>query len=269
LRKVTFRYPDASRPAIRQLELDIPAGSFVAITGPVGCGKSSLLRAISSLYPLESGEILLNGEPGQCLSPAERAGRIGYLHQDPYLFSGPIQENISFGGQELTQLKRIDEAIHVANLDADIQAFPSGLNTEVGEMGMKVSGGQRQRIAFARSLAGPTGYPGLLLLDDPFSAVDLDTEAQLIASLRQAFGPEAPPDKQATILMTSHRLAAFPQADLVIVLNDGKVCESGTHAQLLARGGLYERIYHTQGQIARPKAQPHGLHIPDLYRGEA
>jgi ABC-type multidrug transport system fused ATPase/permease subunit len=125
----------------------------------------------------------------------------------------------------------------------------------MGEMGVRVSGGQRQRIALARAIAAAApNIPGLLVLDDPFSAVDLATEAKIIAALREAFGPLAPPNRQATILLCSHRLAVFPQADLVIVLDDGRIVERGSHAELLQAGGLYSRIYHAQQRVSQAVA---------------
>jgi len=120
------------------------------------------------------------------------------------------------------------QAAHTAILEQDLQTFPAGVDTQIGELGTRVSGGQRQRIALARSLAAASAVPGMLVLDDPFSAVDLDTEAQLIASLRQTFGSEMPKNQRATILLSSHRLAAFPQADLIIVLDHGSILEKGT-----------------------------------------
>ena len=131
-------------------------------------------------------------------------------------------------------------------------AFPHGLDTPIGEQGVRVSGGQRQRIGLARTLAASQpSLPGLLVLDDPFSAVDVDTESQIISALREAFGPSAPPEQRLTILLCSHRLAAFTQADLVVTLDHGRVAERGTHDELMAAGGLYARIYRAQRQIER------------------
>jgi ABC-type multidrug transport system fused ATPase/permease subunit len=124
-----------------------------------------------------------------------------------------------------------------------VPAFPNGLDTEIGERGVRLSGGQRQRIALARAFATK---PGLLVLDDPFSAVDVDTEGQIIAGLRQAFGPTASPAQQATVVFFSHRLAAFPLADLVVVLDQGRISQQGSHEDLLAAGGLYARIFRAQ-----------------------
>jgi len=145
----------------------------------------------------------------------------------------------------------VDAAVTLAALTEDLRAFPDGLDQPVGELGIRVSGGQRQRIALARALAASApAHPGLLVLDDPFSAVDVDTEARLLAGLREAFGPSAPPGHRATIVLCSHRLTAFPQADHVVVLDQGRIVEAGTHAALTAAGGLYARIFSAQQRAA-------------------
>ncbi len=138
-------------------------------------------------------------------------------------------------------------AVSCAALEEDLGGFSAGLDTEIGELGVRVSGGQRQRIALGRAIAAAgSSTPGLLVLDDPFSALDLDTEAKVIAGLRQLFGPLQPYGQRSTIILLSHRLSAFPQADLVVVLNDGQVVEQGTHAELSEASGLYGRIYRAQ-----------------------
>jgi|GEM_PF-207483 len=257
LERITFRYPGAAQPALQDVSIDIPAGSLVAITGPVGCGKSALLRAVLGYYPLEKGEIRLDGKQLSEISPDERTGKMGYLPQDPFLFSGSIHENIVFGFTDTRSKDRVTQAAQAAILEPDLQTFPAGVDTQIGELGTRVSGGQRQRIALARSLAAAPSSPGLLVLDDPFSAVDLDTEAQLIASLRQTFGSEAPEKQRATILLSSHRLAAFPHADRIIVLDKGHVLETGTHSDLMAAGGLYARIFQAQALVSQSNENGH------------
>jgi len=248
LRGLTFRYPGAEAPALRELNLDIPAGFLVGVTGPVGSGKSALARSILGIHPIESGTVLIDGRPLSKLTPEERRGLIGYLPQDALLFSGSLRENLTLqrgGGPHDDPL--LMEAVQLAALEEDVLGFPRGLDTEIGELGVRISGGQRQRVGLARAIAAAApGLPGLLVLDDPFSAVDVTTEARIVASLKQAFGVDAPPRDRVTIIVCSHRLAAFPYADLVVVLQDGMVEELGTHGELVAASGLYARIFQAQ-----------------------
>ncbi len=241
LREVTFAHGlESGAPALRDVSLEFPAGAFVAVTGPVGAGKSALARALLGLYPLAGGSILLDGEP-----PARRIGEIGYLPQDPFLFSGTARENIQMGVRRTTA--EVGQAAAIAALDDDLAALPDGVETEIGERGIRVSGGQRQRIALARAAVH---WPRLLILDDPFAAVDVNTESRIIAGLRAAFGEDAPPGQRATIVLCSHRLAAFPQADHIVVLSEGRVAEQGVHSGLIGAGGLYARIFRAQAALA-------------------
>jgi ABC-type multidrug transport system fused ATPase/permease subunit len=258
LQGITFRYSTATAPALHDIWLDIPAGALVAVTGPVGAGKSALARALLGLYPLEAGQVLWDGRPLESIPVAERAARTGYLPQDPSLFSGTVRDNIVLGSATLWEAHDhasdgvrgrsvLAAAVACAALDDDLRTFPAGLETEIGELGIRVSGGQRQRMALARALAASGRLaPGLLVLDDPFSALDLDTEAKIVAGLRQLFGPSQPCVQQCTVVLFSHRLLAFPQADRVVVLDRGRILEQGTHAELSGGNGLYARIYRAQ-----------------------
>jgi len=250
LREADFRYPGAAAPALRGVSIEIPAGAFVAVTGPVGSGKSAVARAVLGTYPLESGRVLWDGIPIDGLPPGERAARSGYLPQEAGLFSGSIRENILMGLPEggSEGAEGVRRAVGCAALVEDVAGFPAGLETQIGETGIRLSGGQRQRVALARALAASLpGCPGLLVLDDPFSAVDVETEIRIIRGLLENHGAAAPAGNRATILLMSHRLAAFPLADLVVVLSGGRVEESGSHDDLLRAGGLYARIFRAQG----------------------
>jgi ATP-binding cassette subfamily B multidrug efflux pump len=249
LRKVSFYYPHTHNPVLRGIDLEIAAGEFVAVTGPVGCGKSALMHIILGEYPVRRGEVLWGDRNIERIPLEERAARIGYLAQDAYLFSGSVAENIAF---DRTQMD-IQTSVQRAALGPDLETFPQGIDTQIGEQGMRVSGGQRQRIALARALAeSPHARPDLLLLDDPFSAVDLQTEQQIIRALRLAYGPRAPLEKRATIILASHRLLTFPLADRVVVLNNGRIVETGGHVELLAAGGLYAQIFNAQSRVSKP-----------------
>jgi ABC-type multidrug transport system fused ATPase/permease subunit len=260
LADVVFRYPGATRPSLSDLTLSIPAGALVGVTGAVGSGKSALAKALVGLYQLEGGEIRLDDVPLTSIAAEERAALIGYLPQDPWLFSGTVRENVVFGAATVAASSTDDlvsRAIKLAALEPDVAGFPAGLDTPIGEGGVRVSGGQRQRIALARALlAGAPGRPGLLVLDDPFSAVDVDTEVRLVEGLLGAVGPDAPPHERATIVLCSHRLAAFTRVDLVVLLDEGRVAEVGSHVELLAANGRYAQIYLAQQRIGQAGRSP-------------
>ncbi len=237
-RDLTFRFgADGQRPALDRVSLDAPAGSLVAITGPVGSGKTALALALTGLYNYE-GSLTVGGRELRALSREERLATISLLDQDSFLFSATIAENVSFeplaaGAEPAPALAR---AATTAALADDLPLFADGYRTMVGELGVRVSGGQRQRIALARSL-----YPRtpVVVLDDPFSAVDVATERRMLNRLRADLAG-------STVVLFSHRLGAFPEADLILLLRDGQVAEAGRHEELLAAGGTYARIFKAQ-----------------------
>jgi ATP-binding cassette subfamily B multidrug efflux pump len=244
LKNVTFSYPGARSPVLADFSLEIAPGSFVAVTGAVGSGKSALARALLGIYPIESGTSRLYAADGS--TPNCQHGLVGYLPQDAHLFSGSIRDNVLMG-LAATCPEFVARALRIAALDPDVAAFPDGIDTQIGELGVRISGGQRQRLGLARAIAAyAPDPPGLLVLDDPFSAIDVETEMRIVTALREAFGAQQSPAERVTILLCSQRLAAFPLADRVVVLEKGKIQQEGAHRDLMARDGLYARIYRAQ-----------------------
>jgi ATP-binding cassette, subfamily B, multidrug efflux pump len=237
VRDLSFSYPGSDQMVLSGVSFSVNEGDFVGITGPVGSGKSALASVLTGLYPY-SGDILLNGRNLRSLSPAERSHTFGYAGEEGFLFSATIRQNITFsdGAESDENKRRLETAVHTAALADDMALFPEGLDTIVGERGVRLSGGQRQRVSLARAIY--SGNP-VLLLDDPFSAVDIGTEQKMIERIRQSL-------KGTTIMVFSHRLASFTGANLVIVLDKGRVIESGDHRRLMADGGMYQRIYSAQ-----------------------
>ncbi len=247
LRGATFSYPGTPDPAFHDVDLEIRAGAFVAVTGPVGCGKSAIARCLAGVYAPDAGDIWLDGRPAAEVGPF----LVGYAPQEGYIFSGSLRDNILLGLGPATE-DRVESLVQLAGLADEVASFPQGVETQVGELGVRISGGQRQRLGLARAAgARMPRFPGLLVLDDPFSAVDVDTEVRIVANLFATFGRDAPPEQRATIVLFSHRLAAFTHADLVVVLDRGRVVECGSHDDLVRAGGLYARIYRAQLRVER------------------
>ncbi len=235
IRDLTFRYEPHLAPALADLSVSIAPGETIGITGPVGAGKSTLLALVAGLYTPPAGSMRVGGEDLASLPPLHGAGRIGWVPQESFLLSRTIAENIALGRPGAPRAA-IEEAAGRARLSQDLPGFPDGWDTLVGERGITLSGGQRQRAALARALL--LDAP-LLLLDDTYSAVDADTEAELQRSLRPALAGR-------TVLVVSHRLSAIASADRILVLDKGRLVESGRHADLLSAGGLYARLHRIQ-----------------------
>jgi ABC-type multidrug transport system fused ATPase/permease subunit len=237
VRNLSFSFPGMAEAALKGVSFEAQPGDMLAVTGPIGGGKSALVSALSGLYPYE-GSIKLDGVELRDLTPAERTALISTVDQESLLFSGTVAENITlFAGDPAAD--RVLGAATAAAVDADVAGFPKGFDTQVGESGVRVSGGQRQRIALARAIYRDAP---LLVLDDPFSAVDIITEKQILDGLRTEQG-------RRTMVLCSHRLNTFETADRVLVLQNGTVVEQGTHESLLAGDGLYARIHRAQSEL--------------------
>ncbi len=261
LTQVRFAYPGTEAAALDGISLELGPGTLTAVTGPVGSGKSALARVVAGLYEVESGRVSVDGADPYT-DHAVRAA-LGYVPQGNPVFSGTVAENIrllreppSHGAGTTPAEERLTTAVAVAGLEDEVAAMPEALETQIGELGVRISGGQGQRVALARALAAPTHPPRLLVLDDPFSALDVNTEAHVVAALREAVGPTAPADRRATVLLCSTRLAAFPHADQVVVLEHGRITQQGTHAMLMASDGIYSRIGHAQQRSHLAGSEP-------------
>lgn len=239
------------RPALKDVNLEIPAGQTVAIVGRTGSGKSTLLHLVPRLLEPPEGSLEVDGHDVHGLRLDALRGAIAMVPQETFLFSATVRHNIAFGRPDLHALKnqthgdqdpakKADEEIRraatTAGLDADLEGFPQGLDTLVGERGITLSGGQKQRVALARAILCD---PQILLLDDCLSAVDAQTEEQILANLRTVF-----PGR--TVLLASHRIAAARLADQIVVLEDGRVTAEGTHDELVEEDGLYAELYERQ-----------------------
>ena len=251
MQQVSFSYPGSGHPSLEGVNFSVSPGSLVAVTGPVASGKSTLARLAAGLVAPSGGQVLIGGHSSSNIPADERAATIGYLGQEPHLFSGTVADNIAMwaGDDAEDPSAELLAAVSLAALDLDLALLPDGITTQIGELGVRISGGQRQRIGLARALSAQGRCPGLLVLDDPFSAADVHTEAEIISGLRQALGPTAPMERRSTVLLVSHRLAAFPLADLILVLDRGRIVEQGTHGALLAANGLYARISRAQAVL--------------------
>jgi ATP-binding cassette subfamily B protein len=217
------------------LSLDVTGGTTVGLVGGTGSGKSTLLRQILRFETPDSGSVEFDGVPVERLSRYELRSAIGFVAQDPFLTDGTFLENIAYGDPQ-PDLARVEAAARAAEAHAFIAASSHGYATSVGERGLNLSGGQRQRIALARALYRD---PPLLILDEATSAVDNETEAAIQRSLARMAG-------QRTILIVAHRLSTVRHADRIHVMDGGRIVESGTHEELLARGGIYGSLWRLQ-----------------------
>ncbi len=230
---VTLIYGD--RQALRAINLTIPAGSTVAIVGHTGSGKTTLAQLVPRLMDPHPGSVLLDGVDVKEFDPRELRSLIGYVPQETFLFSATLRENIAFGVASATDAE-IARVVEIAGLTSDIEGFPKGLDTIVGERGITLSGGQKQRTAIARALLRD---PRILILDDALASVDTATEERILTGLAEVM-------RGRTTILISHRVSTIQGADKIVVLEKGEVAAQGTHAELLARGGYYAELVEKQ-----------------------
>jgi ATP-binding cassette subfamily B protein len=233
-RHLSFGYDGRGR-ALDDVSFTVPEGATVVVVGPTGSGKSTLGALVSRLYEPPPGTVFVGGRDVRELSRERLRRSIGYVPQEAFLFSRSINDNLALGDEAAPEA-RLRASAETAGLGPEIEGFPEGWATVVGERGLTLSGGQRQRVALARSLVPE---PPILVLDDVFSAVDAGKEVEILRSLRSAV------TGRTTLAMT-HRLRAAQEADQIVVLDEGRVAEQGTHAALLASGGLYARLWRIQ-----------------------
>ena len=247
-RNLSFRYGKTLRAAeggnvrshgddevLKNVNLHVPAGTSLAIVGPTGSGKSTLVSLIPRIYDATPGRVLIDGRPIREYPLAVLRRNIGFVPQETFLFSDTIRDNIAFGAEDAT-LEEVRRAAEAASIGAEIEDFPDGYNTLVGERGLTLSGGQKQRTAIARAIIR---NPRILILDDALASVDTQTEDRILNHLRQIM-------QGRTTIFISHRVSTVRNADRIAVLHDGEIVEYGTHDELIERNGYYTGLYNKQ-----------------------
>ena len=233
---VTFAYPGAERPVLEGISFKAHAGQTVAIIGGTGSGKTTLLGLISRLFDVTDGAVKVNGVDVREAAPELLHGRLGYVPQRPYLFSGTVASNVRFGRPEASD-EEVWRALTIAQARDFVAEMPEGLDSPIAQGGSNVSGGQRQRLSIARALLSK---PDIYLFDDSFSALDLQTDARL----RSALKPET---REALMVIVAQRVSTITNADLILVLDHGRIVGRGTHEELLATNETYQEIVASQG----------------------
>jgi len=237
---VTFSYAEGT-PVLSNVSFTIPAGTMIAIVGPSGAGKSTLIDMIPRFYDPQGGRVLINGIDIRDISLQELRGAIGLVTQETILFDDSIGANIALGRPGAGQAA-IEAASRTANAEGFIRALPEGLATQIGDRGLKLSGGERQRLAIARAILKD---PPILIFDEATSALDSESEALVQEALDRLV-------QDRTTFVIAHRLSTVRRADQILVMEKGRLVDAGTHEELLARGGLYRRLYEMQFRDSTP-----------------
>ena len=232
---VTFTYDDTNITALKNINFSIKSGDTIAILGKTGSGKSTIIELISRLYDTEIGTILLDEKPIKEANLNDVRSQIGFVPQDPFLFSESIEDNIKFGKEDATE-EEIIAAAKNADVHKNIIDFKNGYKTILGERGVTLSGGQKQRVSIARAIIK---NPKILIFDDCLSAVDTETEEKILSNLERI-------SKNITTFIISHRVSSAKNADKIIVLDEGKITQQGTHNQLITQEGYYKYLYDQQ-----------------------
>jgi ATP-binding cassette, subfamily B, multidrug efflux pump len=233
---LTFAYPQKGNPSLSNVSFHLPAGKALGVVGGVGSGKSTIAQLIGRLYDPPPGAVFIDGKDIRQYPLEVLRNAVRMVFQETYLFSDTITENISFGLASGADEAKAREAARLAAINDEVDAFPQKFQTMLGERGINLSGGQKQRVALARALICD---PPILVLDDAFASVDTHTEEKILRGLREIL-------RNRTTVLISHRISAVQMADFIIVLENGRVVEQGTHAELVAHGGIYADMYRRQ-----------------------
>lgn len=236
-KNVTFRYPSSPVDNLRDVTITLEPGMTLGIVGRTGSGKTTLIKQLLREYPSGEGTVSISGTPIEAIEPEKLKSWYGYVPQEHFLFSRTVRANIEFGSRTGSAApEELEQAISVSALRKDMNFLPSGLETMVGEKGVSLSGGQKQRASIARALVSD---PAILMLDDALSAVDSRTEAEIVTNIRTARAGK-------TTLIATHRLSAIQHADWIVVMDEGRIAEQGTHEDLVRLGGWYKEQYEVQ-----------------------